>query len=93
MNAPPTSDSRTVLGMISLVLGTIALLLFFLPIVSIPISASGLIFGLVGTIIAVFVGRADLRWSFLGLTVSLLALLINLAIVYAPGDTLLPGYH
>ncbi len=55
-------------------MGTIAFLLFFLPILSLPISAFGVFFGLLATILAVFAGRADLRWSLLGLTVSLLAL-------------------
>ncbi len=93
MTLPPTtSDARKMPGAVSLVLGFIALLLFFLPILSLPISAFGVFFGLLATILAVFFGRADLRWSLLGLTVSVVALLFILAIIYAPGDSLLPGH-
>jgi hypothetical protein len=94
MNAPPTtSDARAIPGMISLVLGTIAFLLFLLPVLGIPISAFGVFFGLVATLLGVFTDRANLRWSLLGLAVSLLALFMILAISLAPGDAWLPGYH
>jgi hypothetical protein len=82
--APTTSESRSVLGMISLVLGTIAFLLFFLPILAIPISGFGLVFGILGTLLATFSTNSNLRWSLLGLAVSLLAMLINLSIIHAP---------
>jgi hypothetical protein len=70
--------------MTSLVLGTIALLLFFLPILGIPISAFGLFFGILSCVAAPFVSGARLRWSLAGVVISSLALAINLAIAYAP---------
>src|SRR5262249_15332490 len=76
------------LGMSSLVLGVIALLLFFLPILGIPISACGLFFGLAGLGGALFVGGVSLRWSVGGIFFSGLALAINLALAYAPQDYL-----
>jgi hypothetical protein len=78
------------LGMTSLVLGVIALLLCFLPILGIPLSAFGLLFGLLGFLVALFARGTSLRWSLGGLAASTLALLVNLAIAYAP-QGYLPG--
>jgi hypothetical protein len=72
------------LGMSSLVLGVIALVLFFLPILGIPISVCGLLLGLAGFVGGLFVGGGSLRWSLGGLFFSGLALVINLALAYAP---------
>jgi hypothetical protein len=70
--------------MASMVLGVIGLMLFFLPILGIPISVLGLALGLIG-LLAVFTGaRATLRWSLVGIGISAFALLVNIAIVYAP---------
>lgn len=80
MRTPPAS-----LGMLSLVLGTIGLLLFFLPILGAPISAFGLLFGLIGLGFAFAPGGVRLRWSLLGCVLSAGALAINVAIAYAPG--------
>jgi hypothetical protein len=89
MHSAPHAHSPLVgLGMSSLVLGVIALLLFFLPILGIPISLCGLIFGLAGLVGALFVGGASLRWSVGGIFFSGLALAINLAIAYAPAGYL-----
>jgi hypothetical protein len=76
--------------MLALVLGTVALLLFFLPILGIPISACGLFFGLAGIVVALFGTAGSLRWALAGSAVCFLALAINLAIVYAPGGYLPP---
>jgi hypothetical protein len=81
---PSTHNPPVALGMLSVVLGTIGLLLFFLPILGLPISAFGLFFGLAGAVVAFLPAGARLRWSLLGSTVSALALAINLAIIYAP---------
>jgi hypothetical protein len=77
-------------GIISLALGTVGLLLFFLPILGGPISAFGLLFGLVGIVVSASTGGVRLRWSLLGSTLSALALTINLAIYFAPGGVLPP---
>lgn len=85
MNRFPETENRTLgLGMTSLVLGTIGLLLFFLPILGIPISAFGLLFGLIGLGATLFGGGAMLRWSVAGMGLSFLALAINIAIAYTP---------
>lgn len=83
----------TGLGMSSLVLGTIALILFGLPILGIPISVLGLAFGLAGFWIGLFRPKVSLRWSLGGLGMSALALLVNLAIVYAPAGYIPTGQH
>ncbi len=71
-------------GLLSLVLGAIGLLLFFLPILGLPISAFGLLFGLVGCVWTMGTGSLDLRWSLLGSAVSAMALGVIVAIAYAP---------
>jgi len=72
------------LGMTSLILGVIGLMLSLLPVLGIPISVLGLFFGLVG-LLGVFFGVSSLRWSIGGIGVCSLALLVNLALTYAPG--------
>jgi hypothetical protein len=71
-----------------MVLGVIGLLLFFLPILGMPISIFGLFFGLIGTSVTRLSRGAQLRWSLLGCALSALALAINLGINYAPGGYL-----
>ena len=83
-----THFSLPALGMASLVLGVIALLLGFLPVLGIPLSACGIVLGAVGFVAALFVGGSNLRWGLAGLTVSCLALTVNLALAYAPGGYL-----
>jgi ABC-type Fe3+-siderophore transport system permease subunit len=82
------------LGMTSLVVGTIGLMLFFLPVLGIPISAFGLFFGVLGLLVAFFGTRAGggarLRWTLAGIAVSCLGLAVNVAIAYAPAGYL-PG--
>src|SRR5205807_1370020 len=87
---PRTQVAPMALGMVSLVLGTIALLLFFMPILGIPISAIGLLCG-IGGIIGRFIRvELSLRWSLAGGVVCSLALGVNLAIAYAPRGYLPP---
>ena len=82
----PASVPPLGLGIASMVLGTIGLLLFFLPILGVPISGIGLVLGLAGLLgAAIGFGRGSLRWSVAGVVVCLLALATNLAITYAPG--------
>ncbi len=85
---PATQTPPVALGLLSLVLGTIGLLLFFLPILGVPISAFGLLFGVLGTFVALVPGGLRLRWSLLGSALSALALATSLAIFYAPGGYL-----
>ena len=77
-------ESPISMGMTSLVLGTIGLLLFFLPILGLPISAFGLLFGLLGILVALVRPGQRIRWIVVGCAVSTLALAINLLITNAP---------
>lgn len=72
------------LGMTSLALGTIALLLVFLPILGIPISAFGLVFGVIALGATILRGGAMLRWSVAGIGLSAVALVLNVAIASGP---------
>jgi hypothetical protein len=83
----------TGLGMASLVLGTVALMLFFLPVLGIPISVLGLVFGLVGFGAALFRPGVSLRWGLGGICMSALALLLNVGIVFAPAGYVPTGGH
>jgi hypothetical protein len=70
-------------GVTSFILGMIGFMLFFLPILGAPISAIGLVAGIVGCI-ARATGRGNLRWAVAGLCLSALALGTNVAIAYSP---------
>ena len=76
------------MGMTSIVLGLIALLLFFLPILGLPMSVFGLCFGLVGLIGAFFSKTTSLRSSLLGILTCSTALVVNAAVAYAPAGYL-----
>lgn len=71
-------------GMTSVVLAFIGTLLFFLPILGTPISGIALGFGIVGLILSPYTPGPSLRWSLAGIAASLLALSVNLMIIYAP---------
>jgi hypothetical protein len=62
-------------------------MLFFLPVLGIPVSSCGIVLGLLG-LCSSFVGAGTLRWSLGGLSVCALALLVNLAGAFAPGGYL-----
>ncbi len=79
-----TFGSPYALGLTSLVLSAVGLLLFFLPILGIPLASVGLLFGLAGLLAALFGARSSLRWSVLGVLLSFLALGTDLAIARAP---------
>jgi hypothetical protein len=72
------------LAMTSLVLGTIGVLLAFLPILGIPLSGIGILFGSIGLIGGLFRRGLVLRWSLAGLALSSMALAMNIALLYAP---------
>jgi hypothetical protein len=72
------------LGLTSVVLGTVALLVFFMPILGLPLSAVGLALGLVGALAALRRPAAALRWPLAGVVICLTALALNAAIDYWP---------
>ncbi|HVT28864.1 MAG TPA: hypothetical protein VHE81_12690 [Lacipirellulaceae bacterium] len=74
--------------MTSVVLGAIGLMLFFLPVIGIPISVSGAAIGLIGIVVAYFGGSASLRLCVAGIVLSGCAVGINWAIRGAAG-----GYY
>jgi hypothetical protein len=74
--------------MLSLVLGTIALLLFFLPILGVPIGAIALLVGVAAIVLGLFGVGGRLRWALAGAAMSAVALGVNLAIYSAPGGYL-----
>ena len=80
-------------GVASCVLGAVGLLLFFLPILGIPLASTGLVIGLIALLVAVFGGRSSLRLSVLGTVLALLALGANLAIALAPLNTVSQEAH
>jgi hypothetical protein len=80
-------------GLASLVLGTVGLLLFFLPILSIPLAGTGLLIGLFALLTAVLGGRTSLRWSVLGTTLCILTLAADLTIALAPVNSMAQETH
>jgi hypothetical protein len=71
-------------GVASFVLGMVGFMLFFLPILGVPISVLGLIGGIVGCVTAGAAVRDSLRWAVAGIVLSCLALGLDVAIAYAP---------
>ncbi|HWA98640.1 MAG TPA: hypothetical protein VG713_09115 [Pirellulales bacterium] len=73
-------ESRLAIGLVPTVLASIGCVLFFLPILAIPISAIALVAAVAG--IALLARRRDfaLRWALLGLALSLGALSAALAL-------------
>ncbi len=76
------------LGMTSLVLGVIAMVLAFLPVLGIPLSLCGIVLGTIGIFASFAVPGSHLRWALAGVATSLLALGINAAIGFAPSGYL-----
>ena len=72
-------------------LGVVGLLLFFLPILSIPLGGVGLVFGFSGLVFALLNSWTSLRWSVAGIVLSGLALAVSLAIAQAPAGNLPVG--
>ena len=83
---PTTHNPPIAWGMTSLVLGTIGLLLFALPVLGLPISALGMLFGLVGIGVVFRGGHDSFRWAVFGVGLCAVALTINVALMYAPAD-------
>ena len=84
----PSSDPPVGMGLTSVILGSVGALLFFLPVLGIPLGAVGLAFGIVGLLMAILGGWTSLRWSVAGIVVSGLALGIGIAIALAPAGFL-----
>jgi hypothetical protein len=78
-SSSPIHDPPVGMGATSVVLGSVGLLLFFMPILGIPLSAVGLLFGVVGLLMAIG-GRSSLRWSPAGAVLCCLALGVGIAI-------------
>src|SRR5437762_10489571 len=76
------------LGLSSLVLGVIALLVAFMPVLGVPLSLFGLAFGGCGLVLALLHLGPSLRTSAGGIVTCLTALVLNLAIAYAPSGYL-----
>src|SRR5947209_11178635 len=77
--APMLSFSMT-----SLVLGFLATMVFFMPILGIPIALAGIVCGIIGIGMALRSRDYSMRWGLGGLAMSLLALGMLLALYYAP---------
>ena len=84
----PSSDPPLGIGLASVILGSVGTLLFFLPVLGIPLGAAGLAFGIAGLLLAMLGGWTSLRWSVAGMVVSGLALGIGIAIALAPAGVL-----
>jgi hypothetical protein len=86
--SPATQDPPLGIGLTSVVLGSVGLALFFLPVLGIPLGGLGLAFGTLGLATAFWCGWASLRWSIAGIAISALALAIGIAIADAPAGYL-----
>jgi hypothetical protein len=80
-------DPQPGLGLAAVTLGTVGLLLFFLPVLGVPLAAAGLCFGLIGLLLALR-GWTSWRWALAGIAVAGLALAVGLAIDRAPAGFL-----
>ncbi len=89
--SPQTADPPLGMGLTSVILGAVGVLLFFLPILSIPLGGVGLVFGLSSLVLALVGGWTSLRWSIAGVVTSGLALAVGIAIAQAPAGYLPTG--
>ena len=78
-----SSDLPVGAGLTSVILGSVGALLFFLPVLGVPLGAVGLIFGIVG-LVAALLGGCGIRWPVEGIVISVLALGIGLVIGLSP---------
>jgi hypothetical protein len=72
------------MGLAAVILGSVGVLLFLLPILGTPLGIVGLAFGVLGFLMAIRGGQAGLRWPVAGIVVSGLALGIGVVIALAP---------
>lgn len=78
------------LGLTSVILGSIGLVLFIVPVIGIPISVAGLLVGMMGILVAFLGGTASLRLSVAGIVLSGCGSVIIWAIALAPGGYFRP---
>jgi VIT1/CCC1 family predicted Fe2+/Mn2+ transporter len=76
------------IGLASVILGSVGGLLFFLPVLGIPLGMVGLALGLVGLLLAILGRASSLRWSVAGVLVSGMALGTGVLIGMAPAGYL-----
>ena len=81
---PPADVPPIAFGMAAVCLGTTALLLFILPILSIPISGIGFLAGAWGVIRGWSREVIALRWSLIGCVLCVSVLAIGVVIINAP---------
>jgi hypothetical protein len=84
----PASGPPLGAAVASVVLGAVGVLLFFLPILSIPLGGIGVIFGLVGAVWTLRGDARSLRWAIAGLVVSGAALCVGITIAKAAAGRL-----
>ena len=82
------ADPPVGMGLTSVILGSVGTLLFFLPVLGIPLGAVGLFFGIAGLLMALLGRWTSLRWSLAGTVVSGLALGIGIVIGMSPSGFL-----
>jgi hypothetical protein len=70
----------------SIALATVGIMLFFLPILGIPLSVIGILAGLIALVRALAAHDESLRWSVAGVFVGIVALGINVALIWAPRE-------
>ncbi len=75
-------ENRLALGLVSPVIGAIGLVLFFLPILSIPLSAIALLLSVLAIVVLIRKADIALRWAFIGLVVSSTSLMVGVAMYY-----------
>jgi len=78
------------LGLSSVIISAIGLVLFIVPIISLPISTAGLILGVAGIIAAAAGGQSRLRLCVAGVTLAIVGLAIGWAIARAPSGYFAP---
>jgi len=81
---PYVESPPLALGLMSIILGSVGSLLFFLPILGAPLAAIGLLIGLAGFAKGIRADIEGVRWSLGGIVVCAMALTINVAVDYAP---------
>lgn len=75
-------------GVTSACLGSIALMLFFLPILSIPLASFGLLAGIGGVVRGIYSGKTGLRWSLIACALCVAMIGIGCILANAPvGET------
>ena len=82
----PTPDRSlwtSALGMTALVLGHVALIVAFMPVLGVPLAGAGLAIGAAGVLLAGFRRGTALRWALAGAAVCGIALSVNLALYRA----------